>query len=768
MPVAPDFSGVCIALVEAVKPHPQASQLTICQVHDGQFYHELVCGAPNVVAGQKAAFARPGAQLPGGLTIQTREIRGQSSAGMLCSAAELGLGSAADGILVLPADAPQGEDLYDYLQLDDCSLLIELTPNRADCLSIEGLARELSALKGASLPARTVRAVPEIIPDTLPVQLKDAKACPRYLGRVIKNINLQATTPIWIQEKLRRCDINPIDPVVDVTNYVLRELGQPLHAFDLEKLQGGIQVRWAKAGEKLTLLNEKEVALKPDVLVIADDNRPVAMAGIMGGLDTGIHAQGDNSTRHIFLESAFFNPLAVAGRARDYGLITDAAQCFERGVDFELSAKAMERATALLLKIVGGEAGPVVQVVEEAHLPARDVITLRPERLNAMLGMDFEPDKIVPMFESLGFEKAGETKKPPGYSLKPPSWRFDMRYEADLIEEVARLYGYDNLPAYPPEFAARLTTTPVAVDVAQRRAPCDRLVALGYQEVINVAFSSVLDCRFSPRAEPVCLQNPVIENRPLMRTSLLPALVATMIYNSNRQQKPFKLFETGMVFEQDKNADNGILQTKKIAGLMPEDRPESWHTESALDFYDLKGDLAILLGAKAVSWQSLDHPAFHPGQSATISMADKQLGVMGALHPQLQQTLGVKKPLYLFELDFDLLVADSAPPATLHRISQYPAIRRDLAVVVDKAVAADEVLQSARKAAGPLLVDIRLFDLYEGDSLPAGSKSLAFGFTFQSLDKSLLESELDEVIAEVVRRLTLDFKATLRNQGTKG
>lgn len=765
-PVATVFTGVVVGKIETVQPHPNAGKLSLCVVNDNSDSFKVVCGAPNVRPGANCAFAKVGANLPAGQPIQEVDIRGEHSTGMLCSMAELGLGADNEGILILPADAPVGEDLWLYLQLDDYSLHLDLTPNRADCLSVEGLAREIAAINKVPMQPLVIKPVTPTITDTFPVTLLDPVACPKYLGRIIRGLDLTVQAPIWMREKLRRCNIRSIDPIVDITNYVLRELGQPMHAFDLHALTGGIQVRQATPGEHLVLLNGRKVALRQGTLLIADDRGPLALAGVMGGQETGIQPQGERKTTDVFLECAYFSPSAIAGTARDYGLVTDAAQCYERGVDFELQTRAIEYATALLLEIAGGEAGPVVETIKESCLPKRPDIELRASRIPLLLAINPESQEVIDMFDRLGFQ----VTEPDGQAedivcrVKPPSHRFDVHYEVDLLEEVARLHGYDEIPYALPIFSTHLKVAPECV--LPDRYISDTLVALGYQEAITYAFAAEdLQTKFS-QGTPARLKNPVMADKSVMRMSLLPGLLSVLGYNWNRQQRRMRLFEIGNVFEHDQNAENTLRQQNKVAGLiMGERQPETWHRQAEeVDFYDLKGNLETLLGTRAteIFWQPIVHPALHPGQSAELVLEGRAIGLLGRLHPQLETQLGIRNSVFMFEIESSSCIIRSVPE--MAAVGLFPSLRRDIAVTLDKNLPVADVLKRTREAAGPLLLELVLFDLYEGKNIEPDKKSLALGLTFQSPVRSLIESEVELVMGNVFEALRSDFAAVLRGE----
>lgn len=764
-PVAPPFNGVVIVKVVEVRPHPSADSLSICKVDDGKNKHTVVCGAVNVRVGIYAALATVGAQLPDNLIITARKIRGQLSSGMLCSAVELGLSADNNGILVLSEDAESGVDLRAWLQLDDYSLHLDVTPNRVDCLSVTGLARELAAVNEISVAPVDDQLATIAIDDTMKVTLVDSEACPRYLGRIIRGVNVNAKTPDWMRERLRRSNINPIHPVVDVTNYVLRELGQPLHAFDLNKLTGSVQVRQAVANEQLVLLTQQTLDLQAGSLVIADDSGPIALAGIMGGKKTAINTDAGSPTTDIFLESAYFNPMAIVGRARNYGLVTDAAQCYEHGVDFELQFKAIERATALLLEIVGGQPGPVCEVSNPECLPVRRWINLRPSRIKKLLGIDVDSATVQAMFKRLGFAVQQTDEHDVICQIKPPSHRFDIDHEADLIEEVARLYGYDKIPYEVPHFKASLSSPSKATRIS-RISPADALSGLGYHEIITYSFVNENDFRqISPDAIPVRLTKPVMADRPVMRASLLPGLLATMTYNFHRQQRHIRLFELGAVFEYAAGADRQLLQQQRIGGLIAGYRwPESWHqpNESA-DFYDLKGDIEqmfALLSLESPAWIPAKHSALHPGQTAQLSIQGQSIGVAGRLHPRLEAKFDIKNSIYVFEINIENVPTLSSKQ--LQPVSAFPSVRRDIAIVVSSAVWADQLLECARHAAGPLLNELIVFDLYAGEGIEQGKRSVGLGFIFQDLTRNLQDAEIELMMEQVLKMLHNEFQAVLR------
>ncbi|MDP2127708.1 MAG: phenylalanine--tRNA ligase subunit beta [Pseudohongiella sp.] len=762
--VAATFSGVVVARVVKVEPHPDADKLRVCEVFDGTNTLQVVCGASNVRAGLIVPYATIGAELPvkspepgaaSSFTIKKAKLRGIESHGMLCSAEELGMAETADGLLELSSDAPVGTDIRDYLQLEDTFFEMDLTPNRGDCLSIRGLAREIAALNDLAFSESAANPVTPAIPDTFPVTVDAAAQCPRYLGRVIKGVNLSAGTPLWMQEKLRRCGLRSIDPVVDVTNYVLLELGQPMHAFDLQRLSGGIVVRMARAGEQITLLDGKITDIQPDTLLIADGNGPLALAGIMGGLNSGVSAD----TQDIFLECAWFDPLAIAGRARRYGLHTDSSHRYERGVDSHLQHRAMERATALLLQIVGGLPGPVTN--QETDVPAMKTVSLNIHNVGRLLGMDMGEHAIVSILNRLGMSLKAKNNDLLTFSV--PSHRFDISIEADLIEELARVHGYDHLPVTKPLVRMNLTARPEAVTSAERLR--ERLVTLGYQQVITYSFvePNLLNL-IQPDIESVSLQNPISADMAVMRTSLWPGLIQTLKHNVNRQHNRVRLFETGQIFLP---AGGHIAQPEMLAGLIYGSRaPADWsQTRANVDYFDLKGDLEALLSITAslddFGFEAALHPALHPGQSARVIKSGKPVGWIGALAPRLQRELGLDDKVFMFELELSAVQAARIPK--FKPLSRYPEVSRDLALVLDKSVSAQAIRQELSVLAGEFLSSLRIFDVYQGDAIGIEKKSIALGLTWQHPSRTLGDDDINTIIERCVKGLEVKFNAKLRN-----
>ncbi|WP_086932427.1 phenylalanine--tRNA ligase subunit beta [Agarilytica rhodophyticola] len=752
--VAGEFSNVVVGEILSAEQHPDADKLKVCRVAgspEGDM--QVVCGAPNARPGIKIPFALVGAKLPGDFKIKKAKLRGVESFGMLCAQTELQVGDDNDGLWELPTDAPTGQDLREYLSLDDKILEVDLTPNRGDCLSLRGLAREVGVLNKAEVTAPCLDPVSSSISDTKAVTLSASEACSRYVGRVIKNIDISKSSPLWLQEKLRRCGLRSIDPVVDITNYVLIELGQPMHAFDLDKLSGGINVRMAEQDEDISLLDGQDIKLNDDTLVIADDSGAIAMAGIMGGASTAV----SENTRNIFLESAFFNPLAVAGRARSYGLHTDSSHRFERGVDYQEAHNVLERATQLVLDIVGGEAGPTV-VVDSDALPQPKSVTLSRKRIESGLGMAMEASDVEDIFDRLGFLLEGKDNN--GWSFKAPSYRFDVAIEEDLLEELARIYGYNRLPIAPVKLDAtlpRVTETQVSVSSIERQ-----LVGRGYQEVITYSFiDPKLQKMFDDKSTPTELLNPISADMAVMRTSIVPGLVSTLLHNINRQKSRVRIFEKGLRFIPDAN---GLQQTRGLSGLIYGARAAlDWNADKRdVDFYDIKGDVESILSfcGKPITFQATQRTALHPGQTAEILIEDKVVGYIGALHPGVTQELEIPKSVYVFELTLDDILESHV--AAFEAISKFPEVSRDLAVLVPRELPVSELEICITRQAGEYLKNLKVFDVYSGEGIDPQRKSVAFNLTFQHPSRTLNEEEINNPMASVVKRLEEQFDARLR------
>ncbi len=744
-PAAPPFNNVVVAEILSAEKHPDADRLRVCQVDVGESSPvTIVCGAPNAAAGLKVPCARPGAKLPG-FEIKVAKVRGVESFGMLCSTRELGLEGAADGLMVLDADAPVGEDFRSWLNLDDTLITLKLTPNRADCLSMQGLAREVGAITGAEVRLPQIGGVAIGIEDTVPLQLSASEACPRYLARVVRGIDAQAATPRWMAERLERSGIRPLLAPVDITNYVLLELGQPMHAFALSRLDGGIEVRLARAGETLELLDGQVAELAPDMLVIADAGGPVALAGIMGGKPTSV----ERVTVDVLLEAAFFAPAAIAGRARRLGLSTDSSHRFERGVDFGATRQAMERATQLLLDICGGQPGPITEAV--AELPRREPITLRLARLTRVAGIELDADQVARDLAAIG---AGVERQDDRLVVTPPSFRFDLAIEEDLIEEAVRLFGYDNIPAQPPAAPSRMLPqdeTVLADDTLRQM-----MVDLDYQEVITYSFvDPAWETALDAGARPLLLANPLASQLSAMRTTLWGGLIETLRHNLNRQQERVRIFELGRVYA------SLAEQPMKLGGLVYGDAlPEQWSASSRrVDFFDLKGDLERLFG-HALDARSGAHPALHPGQCAELWAEGRAIGWIGSLHPRLVQAFDLPAAPVLFELDSQVLVQRSLPRHAA--LSRFPQVRRDLAFVLDAHTPAGELLAALREVAADWVRSIDVFDDYRGKGVTENQKSLAIRVVMQDTERTLTDQEVDEAVQKLVSAALRQCNASLR------
>ncbi|MBU0807771.1 MAG: phenylalanine--tRNA ligase subunit beta [Gammaproteobacteria bacterium] len=755
-PAAGVFSGVVVGEVLSTEQHPDADKLRVCQVSGGTETFQVVCGAPNVRPGLKIPFAMMGAELPGDFKIKKAKLRGVESNGMLCSASELQISEDHDGLMELPADAPVGQDIRVYLDLDDASIEVDLTPNRGDCLSLAGLAREVGALYAAPVTRPVIEAVASSHDEVRPVEVLVPQACPRYLGRVVRNVDLSKPTPLWMVERLRRADVRSIDAAVDITNYVMLELGQPLHAFDLAEINGGICVRMAEEGEKLVLLDGQEVSLRSDTLVIADHNRALAIAGVMGGEHSGVN----DKTRDLFLESAFFDTIAIAGKARSYGLHTDASHRFERGVDWQLAREAMERATALLMDIVGGEAGPIIEVVNQQQLPSVAPVTLRAERIEQMLGLKMDNAEVVRLLAALGLDIQADGEGQ--WQVGVPSHRFDISLEVDLIEELARLYGYNRLPVRYPQ--ARLAPQAKAEAAIELPALRRLLVARGYQEAITYSFiDPKLFELFNPGVAPLMLANPISADMAAMRSSLWPGLIKALEHNLNRQQSRVRLFESGLRFV---GQLEGLKQEPMLAGVICGGRlPEGWaHTRDDVDFYDVKADVEALLASagagNSFAFMPGEHAALHPGQTARIERDGRLVGYLGAIHPELSKALGLDQAVFMFELVLNEITQGVMPK--FQALSKFPEVRRDLALLVDRDVPAQDLLGCIKGAAGEWLTDLKLFDVYHGKGIDPDRKSLAVGLTWQHPSRTLNDDEVSVAMQNILTYLEQRFNATLR------
>lgn len=755
-PAAADFSGVVIGEVMTCTKHPNADKLSVCTVNVGKEpYSNIVCGASNVRQGLKVAVAQIGAVLPGDFKIKKAKLRDVVSEGMLCASSELGLSEGDSGIMELSLDAPLGIDFRDYLQLDDVILDIDLTPNRGDCASVLGVAREISALNQVDLVTDEIKAIPGTIQDTLTVDLKASQACPRYIGRVIKNIDATVSSPVWLTERLRRSGLRPIHPVVDIANYVMLELGQPLHAFDLNKISGGITVRYANDQEKMTTLDNAELSLNKQDLVIADDKAALALAGVMGGLDSGVTTE----TSDIFLESAYFEAIGIAKTARRHKISSDSSYRFERGVDFSLQINAMELFSKLVLEVVGGEAGAIIHVSDEQSLPVIPTIELRQPRIARILGIEIKNPDVEQYLTALGMivEQKGDA-----WLVTPPTHRYDIRTEIDLIEELARLHGFGNIPNATPVS----TQTPSAN--LEARLPSDTIrqyfVDKGYFETMTYSFvDPKVEQLVSPNHKQRKLLNPISSEMSVMRTSIWSGLLQALRYNQDHQQQQIRLFEMGLCFDENSGE---LAQTGKIAALMYGPRqPEQWaQTSELVDFYDLKGDIEILLKkartASQIQFETGDHPALHPAKTAVLKRDGKVIGYMGELHPSVQQKLSIKNKVYLFEADLDAVIDGQVP--RYQGFSKFPLIRRDIAVVVDEQTQVDTILKAILEHGGDLLQNSTVFDVYRGEGIETNKKSVAIALKFQHPDRTLVDDEINSVIDNIVAALQTQLSAILR------
>ncbi|MBE0613751.1 MAG: phenylalanine--tRNA ligase subunit beta [Burkholderiales bacterium] len=762
-PAAPPCSGVVVAEILEVARHPNADRLSLCRVNVGETAPlSIVCGAPNVVAGMRVPCARIGARLStpdgGAFEIKRSSLRGVESQGMLCSAKELGIDEDHSGILALAADAPIGADVREVLQLDDTLFTLKLTPNRADCLSLLGVAREAAAITGAAFKAPAITAVAAQGKARHPVKISAPEGCGRFAGRVIRNVNAAAPVPEWMKQRLARSGQRSISALVDVTNYVMLELGRPLHVYDLDKLRGAIDVRFGRRGERVKLLNEQTVEVDENVLCITDESGPIGLAGIMGGDST----KAETDSRHIFLESAFFFPDAIAGRTRRYNFTSDAAHRFERGVDFDNNVAGIERATELILAICGGEPGPTVDDV--ARLPERKPVHVRSARAARVLGIEVSDTEIAGIFSRLGLASARTAE---GFDVTPPSYRFDIAIEEDLIEEIARIHGYERIPANQPR--ARATMSPQREAVRPLMRVKEAIAARDYQEVVNFSFVEAdWERDFCGNDAPIGLLNPISSQLSVMRSGLAGNLVANVRYNLNRKQSRVRVFELGRVFRSDAEVKDGpltvagIAQPLKLGGIAYGPAyPDQWGVaERKVDFYDVKADVESLLAPASVRYERAVHPALHPGRAATILLDEKSIGWIGELHPRWQQKYELPQAPVLFELDLDALLA--APMPAFREVSKFPPVIRDLALVVDESVPAQALLEAMQASRPAVVQDLCLFDIYRGKGVDTGKKSLAFRVVMQDTSKTLTDAETEAAMAQLLQLLTASVGAKLR------
>ncbi|ENX10263.1 phenylalanine--tRNA ligase subunit beta [Acinetobacter variabilis] len=755
-PAAKLFTGVVVGEVLTVEQHPDADRLRVTTVNIGSGEPlQIVCGAPNVRAGMKAPVATIGAVLPGDFKIKKGKLRGVESQGMLCGASEIDLEDKIDGLLELPADAPVGVNVREYLDLDDNVIDISITPNRGDCFSIRGIAREIGVINQLLVTPPGIKEVAATITDQKQVVV-ETQGCPRYLGRIIKNVNTKAPTPEWMERALVRAGIRQHSILVDITNYVLMELGQPLHAFDGGKVQGSVHVRQATAGEKLVLLNEQEVELQDDVMVIADDEKALAIAGIMGGLSSSV----TDETTEIFLESAFFAPLHIAGRARRFGLHTDASQRYERGVDFELPMIAMHRASQLIAELAGGEFGPIIVAEKTELLPKREAIELEQAQVDQLLGYTVESDFITDALTRLGCEV---TVKAEGqWSVIPPSHRYDMAIYQDLIEEVARIHGYDNIQISLPVIDVKLAKYEDQFELTQLRQTA---VTLGYQEAISFSFADLkLEKQLNPEVNPLALANPISSDLAVMRSTLLSSLIPCVQYNVNRQQNRVRFFELGLRFDYQNAASiHDLKQIPTFALIATGSRtPETWHGKAQpMDFFDFKGDIEEILAAARldVEYVRSERSWLHPGQSAEILVNGQSIGYLGRLHPSLEDELDLATT-WVAELDQSAVLQTYVSNFT--ELSRFPSVRRDIALLISDKINVSEIQGLIEKTGGELLGSTWLFDVYTGQGVEEGKRSLAFALLWQHPSRTLEDAEIKSGMDNILQVLENTYQATLR------
>ncbi|MDC4506572.1 phenylalanine--tRNA ligase subunit beta [Acinetobacter baumannii] len=755
-PVAKPFTGVVVGEVLTVEQHPDADRLRVTTVNIGSGEPlQIVCGAPNVRAGMKAPVATIGAVLPGDFKIKKGKLRGVESQGMLCGASEIDLEDKIDGLLELPADAPVGVNIREYLKLDDNVIDISITPNRGDCFSIRGIAREVAVINQLQMNEPEIKSVDATITDEKKVVI-NTDGAPRYLGRVIKNVKVKAATPEWMEQALARSGIRTHSILVDVTNYVLMELGQPMHAFDLAKIEGTVHVRQAKPQEKLQLLNDQEVELQDDVMVIADDQKALAIAGIMGGLASSV----TDDTTDIFLESAFFAPLAIAGRARRFGLHTDSSQRYERGVDFELPLIAMNRASQLIQELAGGEFGPITVAEKADLLPKREAIELKQAQVDQLLGYKVTAEFITDALTRLGCEVTVQADGE--WSVVPPSHRYDMAIYQDLIEEVARIDGYDNIQISLPSMDVQLAKYQDRFEIAQLR---QTVVTLGYQEAISFSFADAkLEKQLNPQVSPLMLANPISSDLAAMRSTLLSSLIPCVQYNLNRQQSRVRFFELGLRFDYQKA--NSIQDLKQIPTLalvaVGSREPESWHAKpQPMDFFDFKGEVEEILAAGRVKVEYVrsERPWLHPGQSAEILVDGQSIGYLGRLHPSLENELDLSTT-WVAELDQAAVLQSYVSNFT--ELSRFPSVRRDIALLISDNINVRDIQQLIEKTGGELLDSTWLFDVYTGQGVEEGKRSLAFALLWQHPSRTLEDAEIKSGMDNIIQVLENTYQATLR------
>ena len=748
---APPFSGVVVARIVSVEPHPNADRLRVCTVDAGGAPLAIVCGAPNAAAGMTVPCALEGASLPGGLSIRRSTMRGVESQGMLCSAKELGLSDDASGLLALDADLAPGTDLRLALGLDEAILTLKLTPNRADCLSMLGVARDVAALTGEALRAPDLSAVPVTSDAHRDVRIDEPGGCPRFGGRVIEGVDARRPTPAWMRARLERAGLRSISAVVDVTNYVMLELGQPMHAYDARHLDGALVVRFARPGETLTLLNGDVLELEADLLLVCDEKKPLGLAGIMGGEHSGI---ADDTTT-VYLEAAFWDPAVVQGRMRRLGFLSDAGYRFERGVDPALGPAAIERATALILAICGGRAGPRTDA--KATLPRRDPVRVRTSRVARLLGVPVTADDVGDVFARLDLPARRDGDE---FEVTPPTWRFDLAIEEDFVEEVARVRGYETIPAAPAAHVQRMLARPESArsPFALRRL----FAARDWQEVITFSFvSSEIERAIDPDAAPIRVLNPIAAQHDVMRTSLLPGLLSTLASNASRREARVRVFEVGRAF---RRGPGGIDQPLRVGGLAwGAAVPEQWGAKARpVDLFDVKADLEAIAHPHPLTTAAAAHPALHPGRSAAVSIAGARAGWLGELHPRLVRRLELPSAPIAFEVDLAALLARQVPAG--RPVSRLPVVRRDLALVMDESVPVQALVDALSAAKPPFVAALRPFDVFRGGALTSGMKSVAILVLMQDTARTLTDAEIEQAVdalASVARR---EFGATLRSQ----
>ena len=752
-----ELEGILVGQIESAERHPEAEKLQICSVNVGADENlQIICGAPNARQGLKVAVATIGCVLPGDFKIKKAKLRGVHSFGMLCSGKELQISEEQDGIIELAEDAKIGTQLVDLLGLKDVSIDIDLTPNRGDCLGLKGIATEVGVLTQTEVQPVEIKEAPVTIDDKVEVKLNAPDANPRFVARVMKGVNINAPTPDWMQARLLASDIRSIDPVVDVTNYVMLELGHPMHAFDLNNLDGAIDVRYAKEGEKLILLDDSEIELKSNTLVVADDNKALSMAGIMGGKYSGIN----ENTTDLLLEAAHWDPIHIAGKARSYGLHTDASHRFERGVDYDLCAKTIERATELLLEIVGGEAGPIVDAISKEHFPKPRSVKLRASRIERLLGIKMADEQVEDILTRLGMTLTADDD---GWLVAIPSRRFDISIEADLIEELVRIYGYNNVPSRKPMAEMSMIRQP---EKRLQKLQIARVLAnRGYQEAITYSFVDKESQQLiDPGVEPLALLNPISSELGVMRTSIWPGLLKAVEYNQKRQHDQVRFFETGLKFVP---GEDGLVQTPVIAGAISGRRfNENWEAQNEkVDFFDLKGDLEVIFELSASKEQftfaAVQRDGLHPGQSAQILRNGQPCGFIGKLHPQTQKEFDLDEPVYVFELELKRVLGRKLP--AFNPLSKFPSIRRDLAILVKESVTSSQIIDLIGQTAKHWLNNIVIFDIYRGKGIEPGYKSVAIGFNLQRSDRTFKDAEINKTLERIISALTDKLDAVLRD-----